>query len=201
MKDKTKRLYRSDSEKMIGGVCGGLSEYFKIDPVIVRLITVALVFVNGIGILAYLIGWIVIPLKHGGSMIKGKKLYRSGDDKMIGGVCGGLAAYFGIDSTIVRLVAVLSIFTGLGVIAYLIAWIVVPLEKGGRDHMSNAREKIVKMEIKKVKKKKKSRGGFGFLFGGLLVLIGASMIYSFEVVFPFALLVWGLYLVFRSLRW
>jgi phage shock protein C len=58
-----KRLYRSRKERMIGGVCGGLAQYFNIDPVIVRIIAVLLIFVNGIGLLAYLIMAIVVPLE------------------------------------------------------------------------------------------------------------------------------------------
>lgn len=58
-----KKLYRSVTDKMIGGVCGGLAEYFAIDPVIVRLIFVLAVIFGGSGILAYIILWIVIPQK------------------------------------------------------------------------------------------------------------------------------------------
>jgi phage shock protein PspC (stress-responsive transcriptional regulator) len=50
---------------MIGGVCGGLAEYFDIDPVIVRLIWVAAAL-GGVGILMYFIAWIIIPLNPGG---------------------------------------------------------------------------------------------------------------------------------------
>ena len=46
---------------MIGGVCGGLGEYFHIDPVIIRLIFVLLLFANGIGLLAYILFWIIVP--------------------------------------------------------------------------------------------------------------------------------------------
>lgn len=55
------RLYRSSSNRMIGGVCGGLGEYFNIDPTIVRLAWIAFAFMGGSGILAYLIAWVVIP--------------------------------------------------------------------------------------------------------------------------------------------
>jgi len=58
-----------------------------------------------------------------------KKLYLSEADKKIGGVCGGIAEYFEVDSTIIRLAWLLvSIFTAMfgGVIAYLIAWAVIP---------------------------------------------------------------------------
>jgi phage shock protein PspC (stress-responsive transcriptional regulator) len=56
-----KRIYRSNTEKVIGGVCGGLGEYFGIDPTWVRVLFVLTIFANGVGLLAYLIGWIVIP--------------------------------------------------------------------------------------------------------------------------------------------
>ncbi len=58
-----KKLYRSVTDKMLGGVCGGLAEYFEIDPVIVRLIFVLAVIFGGSGILAYIILWIIIPQK------------------------------------------------------------------------------------------------------------------------------------------
>jgi phage shock protein C len=57
-----------------------------------------------------------------------RKLYRSRTDSVIGGVCGGLAEYFNIDPVIVRVVAVLLLFSGAGFIAYLILWLVVPLQ-------------------------------------------------------------------------
>ncbi len=57
----TKRLYRSKQEKMIAGVCGGMAEYFDVDPTIVRLLWVALTFVAGSGLFCYLIAMIVIP--------------------------------------------------------------------------------------------------------------------------------------------
>ena len=55
-----KKLYRSRTDKMIGGVCGGFAEYFDLDPVIVRLATVFFA-VWGAGFIAYLVGWIMIP--------------------------------------------------------------------------------------------------------------------------------------------
>lgn len=58
-----KRLYRSYTDKMLGGVCGGLGEYFDIDPVIIRVLFVIAVLFGGGGILAYIILWIVIPEK------------------------------------------------------------------------------------------------------------------------------------------
>lgn len=57
----TKRLYRSKRDVMICGVCGGIAEYFDIDPTIVRLVAVVLVFGWGSGLIAYLVGAIIIP--------------------------------------------------------------------------------------------------------------------------------------------
>lgn len=56
-----KRLYRSRTNSMIAGVCGGLGEYFNVDPTIMRLVAVLLVFADGIGLIAYIIAWIIIP--------------------------------------------------------------------------------------------------------------------------------------------
>jgi phage shock protein C len=56
------------------------------------------------------------------------RLVRSASDRMIGGVCGGLARYFGVDATIVRLVFVLAVLSGLSPLIYLILWIVMPQE-------------------------------------------------------------------------
>ena len=58
-----RRLYRSRSDRMICGVCGGLAKYFDIDPTIIRIIFVVLIFANGLGILAYIILAIVVPLE------------------------------------------------------------------------------------------------------------------------------------------
>ena len=56
-------------------------------------------------------------------------LTRSDDDRMIGGVCGGLARYFGIDSAIVRLVFVLAVLSGVSPLVYVVLWIIVPEEE------------------------------------------------------------------------
>jgi len=61
-----KRLYRSRTDKKIAGVCGGLGAYFGVDPVIIRIVWVALVLGAGFGLLAYVIFWIVVPLEPGG---------------------------------------------------------------------------------------------------------------------------------------
>jgi len=61
MEQKDKKLYRSEKNKVIGGVCGGLGEYLGIDPVILRIIAIVLIFVHGAGLILYLIAWICMP--------------------------------------------------------------------------------------------------------------------------------------------
>jgi phage shock protein PspC (stress-responsive transcriptional regulator) len=59
---KGKYLTRSSDNKVIGGVCGGIAEYFSFDPAIIRILWVVFtIFVNGVGILLYLIAWVAIP--------------------------------------------------------------------------------------------------------------------------------------------
>jgi phage shock protein PspC (stress-responsive transcriptional regulator) len=58
-----------------------------------------------------------------------KRLYRSKDERMIWGICGGIGKYFGIDPTIVRIIWVLSLFFGgFGILAYIILRFIIPLE-------------------------------------------------------------------------
>lgn len=57
----TNRLYRSSKEKMIGGVCGGIAEYFDVDVTLVRLIAIITLFMGGAGILLYLAALLIIP--------------------------------------------------------------------------------------------------------------------------------------------
>ncbi len=61
MSGPARRLYRSRREKVIAGICGGIAEYFGIDPVIPRLLWVLFALGAGLGILAYLVCWLVIP--------------------------------------------------------------------------------------------------------------------------------------------
>ncbi len=58
---QTKKLYRSQTDKMIAGVCGGLADYLGLDPTVVRLIFVLLALLGGPGIIIYIIMWILVP--------------------------------------------------------------------------------------------------------------------------------------------
>ncbi len=106
------RLVRNADDKIIAGVCSGLANYFHIDPVIMRIVFVVLFFTGGSGFLVYLILWIAVPSQSIQSNIT-KRLYRSSEDKVFAGVCGGLAAYFNISTWVPRLIFALPLIIGL----------------------------------------------------------------------------------------
>ncbi len=60
-----KKLYRSRQDRIIGGVCGGIADYFDIDSTWVRLALLIVVIARGVGLLAYLIAWVIVPEKPG----------------------------------------------------------------------------------------------------------------------------------------
>jgi phage shock protein C len=59
----SKKLYRKDKEKMIGGVCAGIADYLNIDPVIIRIIFIIALLTEGFGLIIYIILWIILPSK------------------------------------------------------------------------------------------------------------------------------------------
>jgi len=129
-----RRLTRSRANGNIAGVCAGIADYFEVDVVLVRVAWVVFSIVPGAvvgGVLAYLAAWLIIPESgDSATMPAGRRLTRSTTDKRIAGVCGGLAEYFAVDATAVRLVwVILSILGGAvigGVIAYALAWLIIP---------------------------------------------------------------------------
>ncbi len=117
-------------------------------------------------------------------MAKQKRLFRSKKDRIVSGVCGGIAEFFNIDATWVRLgFALLTLLDGIGIILYLIAWALVPLspEKG--------------------EKEAKSIDG-AMIFGAILILIGASVLLkrlfvwlNMGIVFAVVVIVVGIFIL------
>ena len=217
-----KKFYKSRKNRMIDGVCGGLAEYLNVDVNLVRVLWLLSVFLNGLGIIAYIVAMIVVPVNPQHKELKGeekrkgnpafywgiflvfmgflllsdrwdfryhwhspwhfrflpwwrmpwetiwplalvllgvvyiiyimrrdkqkdtgkeetkpesehkKKLVRTPNDKMIGGVCGGIGRYFGIDSTIARLgfiVIALATNVFLGIVVYAVLFIALPQQE------------------------------------------------------------------------
>ncbi|MBW6516446.1 MAG: PspC domain-containing protein [Candidatus Cloacimonetes bacterium] len=124
---------------MIAGVCGGLSETFGIDAILIRIIFIVVTFFGGIGLLAYLILMIVLPRCEKDAVVEidvtpkeeaSRKLTRYNKGKMIAGICSGMERFFGIDVSIVRIIfiVVTLLTSGFGIIVYLVLWLLLPLE-------------------------------------------------------------------------
>ena len=131
-----KRLYRNSSAGRVAGVCAGIAEYLDADVTLIRLVWAVLSIAPGCfvgGIVAYLFAWMIMPDSNvpAGS-VAAARLTRSTRDRKVAGVCGGLAEYFHVDSTAVRVLwAILTIIPGailLGVVAYLVVWFIMPID-------------------------------------------------------------------------
>lgn len=148
-----KKLKRLENRKILGGVCAGIASYLAVDPLWTRLIAILLLFSGNLNlnfgifdilpfdnfrfnlgfgffaVVAYIVLWVILPVSY--ELMedsKIKKLFRNPDDKVLGGVSSGLAAYFGVEVIYVRLALVLLAFAGgSGILIYLILWIITPV--------------------------------------------------------------------------
>jgi phage shock protein PspC (stress-responsive transcriptional regulator) len=169
-KKARRRLYRDTNDKFIGGVCSGIAAYLNVDPSIVRILFAIITFGGfGLGFLAYIILWIVLPASDEEGFT-GKRLYRNPDDRIIGGVAGGLAAYFNRGTGMIRFIFLapflfsifLSIIRGFTwhydfdfvpnivfgslsstfILTYIILWIVLPEARSTYEKMEMRGEKV-----------------------------------------------------------
>ncbi|MDA1188299.1 MAG: PspC domain-containing protein [Chloroflexi bacterium] len=125
------RLTRSQTEKKLFGVSGGMAEYFNIDPVLIRTAFVVLALTFGSGVILYLALAIIMP--RGEAQLsdaeQGRvdRLVKSRNERMLFGVSGGLAKYFDIDPVFIRVGFVALMFGGgAGILLYVILAIVMP---------------------------------------------------------------------------
>lgn len=144
-----KQLMRDQKRKILGGVCAGLGNYFNIDPLWVRLIFAALLFVYGFIIIVYVVMWVVVPGSYElPEPDFGKKMFRDPQRKVLGGVSGGIAAYLGIDIILVRVLFILLVIAGgLGVFLYIILWVSLPEAKTLTDKMQMQGEPVTLSNI------------------------------------------------------
>lgn len=144
-----RQLYRDQRRKILGGVCAGLGNYFNVDPLWFRLLFAALLFAGGFTLLVYALMWIIIP---GSYTLEEpelrKKMFRDPESRIIGGVSGGVAAYFGADIVLIRLLfIILTITGGLGIILYLILWVCLPEARTITDKMQMQGEPVTLSNI------------------------------------------------------
>lgn len=164
------RLYRNESDKLVGGVCAGIANYVNVDPAVVRLLFAIVTFGGfGAGIFLYILLWIVLPARSLEAYL-GKRLYRNPEEKVFSGVAGGLAAYFNKPVWAVRLIfaaplllnilsgilngisnghhfflfpnLVVGSFTGTFILAYIVLWIVLPEARSPLQKMEMRGEKV-----------------------------------------------------------
>jgi len=171
---RPKRLYRDEQNKVLGGVCSGIANYFGIEPLLVRILWI---FLIGVNILGYLILWIAVPsssVKEVGGVKK--RLFRDIENKVIGGVCAGLSKYFGIQVWIIRILFLIPFirlvfnfreihlfqfwdapdfpnflditFSPGSVFIYIVLWLVLPEAKTSADKLEMVGEKVDLNSIK-----------------------------------------------------
>ncbi len=166
-----RRLYRDENDKVLGGVCAGLANYFGIDIVIVRIIFVVLAISFGFGLIPYIILWIAVPSSStkviGGTR---KRMFRDPDDKKVAGVCSGIGNYFGISPWIPRVFFLLPFlsfvfnwnhwgsmdfpnffrfgFSPGALIIYIILWLVIPEAASTAEKLEMKGEKVDLNSIK-----------------------------------------------------
>jgi len=113
--EEHRSLYRNANDRIIGGVCSGLAHYFKTDPVWLRIIFVLLF---GFLFWVYIVLWIVLKPKALDTNVT-KRLYRNPNDRFLAGICGGMAAFFKIDSWIPRVLFLLPLLLNvMGMISF-----------------------------------------------------------------------------------
>ncbi|MEP1035228.1 PspC domain-containing protein [Ekhidna sp.] len=189
--EKSKRLYRDSKRKVIGGVASGIANYFNMDPIWIRLLMLAFLFniffwgLSGFIFLTYIILWIAVPASDQLDDDKAvKKLFRSTDDRVLGGVSGGIASYFGTDPVVIRVLFVISIFLGgAGLLVYLILWIITPEAKSITEKMQMQGEPVTISNIEENLKK------------NLNVKEGEENVFVKILLFPFRLIA----MIFKAL--
>lgn len=162
------RLFRDDKDKLLGGVCGGLANYLRMDPSIIRILF-AIITIGGFGagFLIYILLWIILPSRSLETQIR-KRLFRNPDDKVIGGVASGIASYLNIAVWIPRLIfafplvigiitsvfqnaffhfnpfpsIIFSSFGSTFFIVYIVLWAVIPLANTATEKLEMRGEKI-----------------------------------------------------------
>lgn len=97
-------LARSRNERLVGGVCGGLAAHFNIDPTIIRIAFILITLAWGTGLLVYLLLWALLPESDSNTPVIRRRLYRNPKQKVVGGVCSGIAAYANVDPIVPRII-------------------------------------------------------------------------------------------------
>lgn len=224
------RLFRTKYSRVLAGVANGLAVYLNADVSLVRILfLLTTFFFAGFGLILYLVLWIALPEtdeKYGTptddkeKLKRNHKLYRDVDEKVVGGVASGIAAYIQVDPLVTRLLFILALFWGgFGIIAYLILWIAMPaartlaqkVEMRGQEaniaNMAEARQprdtdgerstanRLLALPIDLLRILTSVLGSLIRTFGGLLRIVGGGFMLFIGAVMTFALVVAGSVLI------
>ncbi len=143
--------------------------------------------------------------------MKEKKLYRSCDDRLIAGVCGGLGEYFEIDAAIIRLIFALVFFAGgAGLLIYVVAWIIIPSNPNcggsqtGAEEIKEKAQDFAK-EVKEHVKNRKTLSGSRTIFGLIILLLGIALLVEnlfglniWQNFWPIVIIAIGLVIIIKS---
>jgi len=143
------------------------------------------------------------------------RLFRSRRDRVIGGVCGGLGVYFGIDPVIVRLLfVVMAIWGGLGFLGYLVLWIIIPPE----ERIGAASQDVIRSNVSEIEQQASELArDAGDVFSGraaprqrtmwaavALIILGVTLLFgnlagvAFHRLWPLLLVALGVYLIYQA---
>ena len=163
------RYFRDENDKILGGVCAGMAHYLRIDPAIVRILFAIISFGGfGMGILIYILLWIVVPSRGLEKSAIRKRLFRNPDERVIAGVASGVASYFNIAVWIPRLVFAFPLVAGVCVsifrnlfwnfdpfpsivfgsfggtlfIIYIVLWAIIPEANSASEKLEMRGEKV-----------------------------------------------------------
>ena len=133
-----------------------------------------------------------------------KRLHRSYDNKMLGGICGGLAEYFDVDPSIVRILAVISLFVsgGITILVYIVAWIILPLNEPGAVNSETPKPAPVRFdETPRISPWTSYLPGLVLIFFGSILLIREHWFwFAWHDMWPVILIALGLVLIFAGKR-
>lgn len=126
-------MKRDKENAILGGVCAGLAKHLGAPILLVRILFLVGTFWLGAPLLIYLLLWLLMPVEKPGEkefLDSFKELKLDQDNKVIAGVCSGVANFAGVDPLIVRILWILgTLYVGFGIIAYLVMWLLMAANK------------------------------------------------------------------------
>ncbi|NLI92688.1 MAG: PspC domain-containing protein [Peptococcaceae bacterium] len=126
-----------------------------------------------------------------------KPLYRSNRNKVLAGVCSGIAEYFEMDPTIIRIIWVLSIFAGVGIIAYIVCWLIMP--ESYETFSSSGDESTTKDSSHFDKEKSKHFLGIALIVIGCLFMFDKFFRwFNIDVIMPLGIIAIGAYILWNA---